>query len=420
MGGREGEELPADDGEADHIGERRMNPPGGCETQPKILKYWDPTRIAVAQTCWRKHWYSNILGLRQNDGYNVHFEWGAAAHECYQCFDDCIAGGVERKIAAQLTLRLASELSWSTTLDQPKWGSFLVACRCSDPEFVPSVKDPRKEVLNRKRCKYAKKWFDLDSFPGGRCQCGRALVKEKTWFDDHPKKNRANLLAAVETYCEDPGLPPYDFPDKTVPVTEVQHIIPLPVESPGGDYYQLVVNIDSIVDHQGWAAIRERKTTGLPLWDKNGGPNFKFWKTYRMGPQVDSYDIVGSIVYADGERVPKLLIEATGLSAGGKVEIAREVIPISEERRAEWFNEMLDIIMEAEKRTLNVTENGWDPERAFPRRTTACHGQFGTCPYWYHLCTQGSSKREEAIAQHFHAEHWDPLRATSEVEGAEE
>ncbi len=182
----------------------------------------------------------------------------------------------------------------------------------------------------------------------------------------------------------------------------MQHRIPLGVSADDGTEYKLVVNIDSIVDHHGWPAIRERKTTGMSKLD------YRFWGPYEMNPQVDSYDLAARVIYAVEDRPPKLLLEVTRVTEAGPVEIVRHLVNIPEGRADEWLGELRGLILEAERRTQEAEVVGRDA--AFPRNTTACHGKFSTCAFW-RLCTAAPHEREQVIADDYKVEHWDPLSA---------
>lgn len=397
------------------------SPPGACISMPNVLKFWDASRIAVAKTCWRKHWLLNVRGLRRRGGSSVHLEWGKAYHACVELYDNLVTVWHASPENAGLgALALATMESWDHARGQPKWGEFFTLFRCTDPATRAHKKDASKQVARpaSERCPWSREWFEEIPLAGHPdratnmicAACGAKVESSQRWLPEHKKKTRANLIRAVAAYCDTPGLEPWRFEDGSAN-TEVQHRLPLPLlTSPDGDPYQIVANMDSIVDHNGWAAIRERKTTGMPALDA------RFWAPYEMNPQVDTYDLVGRAVYPDEARPPKLLIEATRVTQGGEVEIQRQVVPISEGRAQEYLGEVIELVNEAEKRTRGAAI-GLPPERMFPRNTTACHGKFGTCAFW-RVCTAEPKIREQILAEDYVVEHWDPL--TASVQESEE
>lgn len=393
-----------------------------CKSFPKLPSVWDPSRLAPPVACLRKHWYQTARGLRLNGGTNVHLEWGKAYHECCEFFDNLLLDGTDREEAVLQTVGWAHMISWNGETHQPRWGRYVDLYQCTDPEYLPGKRNPETMVLNRDRCKYARKaWEEI---PLGTSmalnvlicgECRHQVNKVLKWFPLHPKKTRGNLIRAVALYCDTPGLPPYAFSDKS-PATEVQHRVPLPILSPDVKPYELLVNIDGVSEHEEGPVIRERKTTGLSKFD------WRFWQQYEMGPQVDSYDLVGQVFYADGDMPAKLLIEATRVTQGGETEIQRAPITIGNGRRAEWFRELQEVIKDVEHRTISADVDeraGLDPIVHFPRRTTACLTKNGTCQFW-RLCIAEPEDRETIIASDYHVEHWNPVTATTGEEEDED
>lgn len=388
-----------------------------CKSVPDLPSIWDPTRLTLAHSCLRKHYYATMRGLRLNGGTPVHFEWGKAYHACTEYFDLCLLAGKSRENACLQTLAYALTISWDTEVGAPRWGQWVELFQCTSPEFVQGERDPSTKVLNRARCSFARKaWQEIPLMgavgSAGRCaNCGNPVAMVRKWFPLHVKKTRANLLRAVALYCDTPGLPPYAFEDKA-PATEVQHRIPLPLISPDDLPYELLVNIDSVVDFEGAPAIRERKTTGLSAL------NWHFWQQFEMSPQIDTYDLVGNVIYADGDLPVRVLLEATRVSQSGETEIQRAPIYIGEGRRAEWFAELQELIEDVERRStlaLGTEADGSEASRHFPRRTTSCITKNGVCPYW-RLCSAEPSEREGLIASDYHREDWNPVTAQSEEE----
>lgn len=389
-----------------------------CKSLPKMPLIWDPSRLAPPIACLRKHWYMTARGLRLNGGTNVHLEWGHAYHACCERRDLALISGLSDETATMQAITLAFELSWDFEGDRPRWGKYVDLYQCTDPEYMQGKRNPQAQVLNRDRCKYARKaWEEIPisrkeainaqgQLYGICAECGHRVELRTKWFPVHAKKTRGNLIRAVALYCDTPGLPPYAFSDKS-PATEVQHRVPLPLQSVDGVPYELLVNIDGVSEYEEAPAIRERKTTGLSKLD------WRFWMQYEMGPQTDSYDLVGQVFYADGDQPAKMLIEATRVSQGGETEIQRAPITIGDGRRAEWFRELQEVIKDVEDRTVRAREYedaGLDPTVHFPRRTTACHTKNGTCAFW-RLCTAEPEDRETIIASDYHIEHWNPVDA---------
>lgn len=422
-------------------------PKGFCEALPFQPRIWDPSFLAVAATCWRKHWLQTVRGLRRNGEPSVHLTWGKAYHASVEEFDRALLAGYSRAVAQEEALEEARRQAASAF-----WGETIETWRCTDPELVPAqrvkVWQNRKTgmiidappaaavsedwelvpklIPNRSRCPHARGAQPLvdEGWAPPQCpNCGADVKRGSTFIPYHPKKTGETLIAAVRAYCDSASsITPFAFEDGTAGL-ELQARLPLPIISPDAEPYEILVNIDSLVSWEDDIAIRERKTTGLHIESpKVAG---KFWLQWEPNIQIDTYDLVGSVLYADADgRPPKIIVEALCIANPEHPFVERREIHIPEGRRAEWFRELQHLIQEAGARAddAHLIQEAWgraddaqdlvDPSEAFPRNTTACRTQYGVCPFLI-LCQAAPNEREGLIAAAYHVERWVPEDAAA-------
>lgn len=422
---------------------------GWCSTLPTQPKIWDATRLSAAMRCWRFHYLATIRGLR-GEG-SVHIEFGSLYHGAVEELDTLLLQGVEHEEAVRKAYHNLLKASWDGERGQPWGGEFVETWQCTSPAEVPQKRDPSKMTANRQRCVHARMASPVapvvredpnEATKGAlyHCAaCGLPAIHRREYQPYDAKKNRASLLRAFLVYADSPeAVELYRFPPQRkcpqpercqqqlpgvtecwvcdeepgLPAVEVQGRIPLPIASPDGDPYELLVNIDSIVTWEGELAIRERKTTGLSLLSP------RYWDQFNPNVQIDTYDLYASIVYADEDQAGvRVLVEAMEIGAN-HVRLRRMPIRVPAGRREEWFRELQQVIKEAERRADLATGTNLTPEECFPKNQTACVTPYGMCQF-AKVCRLAPEAREELIAGAFRVERWDPLRSESVVETGE-
>lgn len=337
--------------------------------QPRV---WDATRLKQAMECPRKFYYGTVLGLR--DGGSVHTEFGSLYHGAVEELDTRLLRGEDREAATLAVFRRLLEETWT---EEGPWGG-----------WIGEAPGP---------CPKAHK---------GRCKCERPT--EVRYLPNDERKNRLTLLRAFLTYADSEGPDLYAFPDGT-PAVEVQVRVPLPLQSPDGTPYELLANIDSLVVWEGELTIRERKTTSRSL-------TARYWDQFNPNPQIDTYDLIFHLVYADEDQgAPSIMIEAMEIKSDGSCRLVRQPLRIPASRREEWFNEIQAVVYEMEQRARGVAV-GQDPDRCYPRNTTACTSGH-PCPF-LSVCREGpGAARQSALhGGQFEVNRWDPIAAKSEGE----
>lgn len=349
-----------------------------CETLPLQPRIWDPTRLATAMKCWRLHLYSTVRGYR-GEG-SVHTDFGSLYHGAVERLDLALLAGREREAAILEVFRWLLEQTWT---EAGPWGG-----------RIETVEGP---------CPKGHK--------SARCKCVKPQVTAYVPAD--PKKNRVSLLRAFLVYADAPeAVELFAFPQESgepIPAVELQTRVPLPLTSPDGSPYELLVNIDSMALWEGDLAVRERKTTGRNIMQA------RYWEQFNPNPQIDSYELVSHLVHTSDEHgSPRVLVEAMELGAG-YARLRRMPIRVPAARREEWFRELQEVIKEAEQRAVTAWRYGVPEEEAFPRRTTSCINAWGACPF-LEVCRASPLQRDGLLEAGFRIERWNPLKAESESE----
>src|SRR5690606_221916 len=106
------------------------------------------------------------------------------------------------------------------------------------------------------------------------------------------------------------GLAPYAFPDGT-PAVELSFKLPLPWQNAYGETYVLAGHLDYIGTFGSELFIVDNKTTTHSL-------TAKFWSSYSPHMQIDTYDLVGSVLFPDLPLKGVLIDAAQTLQGGSK------------------------------------------------------------------------------------------------------
>ncbi len=398
-----------------------------CASLPTQPLVWDATRLAIASSCWRKHYYSTVLGLRGNGDESIHIDFGKRYHAAVEWFDLLLLHGAERETAILEVFTGLVKETWlpgewdagNVHMDKPWGGEIVDLWSCMSPAKVPGKRNG-SIVPNKERCEHAKggsafmplvfhdKRGDFEGGVSATCaSCGRPAVCKPTYLPYHPKKNRVSLLRAFLVYADAPeAVRLYTFPDGT-PAVEKQVVVDLALPSPdsAAPYdltkpYQLCVNLDSIIEWEGEPSIRERKTTSLSiLYDS-------YWDQFTLNTQIDTYAL-----FDDGENpYHQIIVEAMEVGRGF-ARLRRMPIRITPERSAEWLSELQGLVLESEDRAYQFAQYGV-LEEAFPRYLTSCHGPYGNCSF-LSICSAAPGKRDALIAESYHVDRWSPLTGRS-------
>lgn len=365
-----------------------------CKTVPTLLKAWDSTALRLVMECPRKYYLAQVKGYRTKGSVDV--EFGRMYHASLEVFDKAIVAGQTRIDAMDAALDYALKVTHTTDQDGTSvfWGGQYVTVWICTDVGPPFKSGPRKSQANAaKRCLNAKT-SHLGHAPGETCSiCSKPLIEYEEWYAQDHRKNRNTLIRAVVTYCDTQsdggGVQPYVFPDGR-PAVELHAELPLPITSPDGDVYSLVVNLDGICTGAGETFIRERKTT-----KNNVGK--AYFDRYEPDLQVDNYDLAAWLLYPE-LHIRSVMMEATQLGAQF-ARVQRHLVTIPKHRREEWFEELQHWIKTAEAYAIS---GHW------PKNTSACQNG-GGCQF-RQICRLAPSARAVFLKEQFEIVQWNPLQ----------
>lgn len=358
------------------------------EHNPRLQRVWDSTSLQSFQTCPRYYEYVHIQGWR---GSNVHFEFGrvfASATEMYHKLRAGMPGQYEpasKQEAMVAVLRWALEETWDTERNQPWGGTVERLWRCTGE--VPY----RNSKGNAAKCPYSHKgkWFPAPA-PEPCGECGSPVEEKTTYVAEDTAKNRLTLIRLIIWWMDNQpedlaqGLHAYVFPNG-VPAVELSFKLPLPIQTPYGEDYVLSGHIDYIGEFGPDKFIIDNKTT-------KKGLTASFWSTYSPHMQLDTYDLVGSLLFPDLDLRGFLVDAAQTLVSGA--EFALHPYYKTEGHREEHFEDIKYWIKQAE----GAAEAGY-----WPMNKKSCY----TCPF-KQVCSKAPELREAYLRANFtKGEPWD-------------
>lgn len=332
---------------------------------------WSPTSLAGLETCprrWalrRAGWKSRPDPMRPPA---QHARFGQLWHAAAENFDRARYARVPLAEATDAALQYVFEETWT---DDAPWAGAAVelwTCRDGIKHTVTKTGKPRREFL----CDGARDWW---MGAPDRCpKCGGAVETETRYVPEHPTKNRATLLRAVEAYCADAA----GFQlagDEEGPILERE----LHFEVAG-------VSCHMIVDRISWLGTRrvghERKTTARY-------PGKAYWEGMARSYQSAFYTIAAG--------VKDIVYEVVVVGAKG-AEVLRQIVSPSPDVVREVEKAVDVAAFTAPCHLLAVGDNPQD----FPPRFASCATAAGGQPCEFlALCNSAAAARPHRLAQDF-------------------
>lgn len=353
------------------VGRRGMVGSDFCTTLPTQLKAWSASSLRGYLRCPRYHQLSRIEGWQSSNG-SIDRDFGSLYHTGCEMFDKALLAGETKERA------ILDTLLYFANFGQLLETSYLPCWTCQSPATVIGPRS-KKAQRNAKRCSRAKSpQFDSGHHGGEPCfECGSDTVDDWGMISVSKQKNRNTLLRSLLYYMDtsDDRVAPYIFPDGTTAV-ELDFTIPLPLVNPDGEPYLLTGKMDGMVQFAGEVVPRERKTT-------KSVPNAHFFQQYEPDVQIDTYDLVCYLLFSPllDPKPHGVMVEVTQVTEH-ETTIERQIINISEERRAEWLLDLQYWIKQAEE----CARSGY-----YPKNTASC-GMYGGCEF-RSICKMAPSSR---------------------------
>ena len=316
-----------------------------CKSDPRVRKVWSPNSLGLASKCPTLYNLASVEGWRSPKAEPKPWA-GSLIHDGWATLDRLSAEGAERPVAIREALR-----------------AVLVAAH-AEPETLALGHLP----------------FDDKAKPGGKAATwaeviGRALI----WYWDTMDRRGVRPAANV------------------IP-TEEPATIDLPIDSPDGDPYKLLV----IFDRFAWVGddlyVAERKTTSSSLSDYYLA---MYEPNLQLGAQLFA---IANIDWPEGVQRPAgLFLEIVHLAAG-YVDFHRRFITQTDGQREEFLALIVELIQDAE---LFAKRGRW------PHRWTSCAGR-SVCQFRARVCSRDPVMRPRALKTDFVREERLPAPTPNE------
>lgn len=359
---------------------------------PRLQRAWDATSLRALMFCPRYYQLTIMEGWR---GDSVDLTFGIYYHDALDTFDKARLAGKGLHEATLLAVRRALEISGEYVDDAwvPWGGRYQTMWRCSGHRDGEPVKY-KNEKGNAAKCPYSHKgrWEQTD--PPSICgECGAEVEVQDRWWTERPDKDRYALVRLVAWYClEQPeelgstGVAPYKFPDGT-PAVELNFVVPLPWQTPGGEDYLLCGYLDGLRTFgKTEMFVGERKTTKKGL-DRG------FWRGFSPHVQVDTYDVAGAALFPDLPIKGVIIEGAQTIQSGAR--FGAHIAHRTEAQREEYMKDLRYWLDHAER----YAEDGY-----WPMNRANCW----ICGF-KGVCSAVPGARQGVLEADFEQHHWNPL-----------
>lgn len=354
---------------------------------PRLQKVWDSTSLNALGSCPRFYQYTILEGWGES---SVHLEFGILLHNSLDVYSRARLRGATRDEAQLEAVTFA--FTQSGEYDEhgvwtPWGGHYETFWKCEGTTPF------RNEKGNRAKCPYSHrgKWFP-EPAPEVCGACGSATCSERQWVPIHPSKDRIGLVRLVAWYIEDQpleladGVRPYAFPDGT-PAVELPFRVALDIRTPSGESYVLAGYLDGIKTFGIENFIGDYKTTAKGL-------SSHFYAGYSPSFQMDTYDLVGTILFPNLDLSGVMIEGLQVLTNGARSGIG--FLHRTEALRQEHYETILYWIKQAER---YAEENYWPMNKANCWR----------CPF-AGICSKDPALRPAYLKAEFKQRVWDPTK----------
>lgn len=250
---------------------------------PKLQTAWDSVSLGALMKCPRYYQYVLIDGIAID---KIDLTFGRLAASGFELYKKERLNGQTKEAAILAVIGWALSATWPDTM-----GQWVEAWHCDGTEPFKNGKG------NKAICPHAHKGaFELGQGPAHCGLCGSHTTTSWQYVPESNQKNRVSLLRALTWWMLDQpenledGVHPYVFPDGTFAV-EHSFTMPIPRLTPSGAQHTLSGHLDDISEFGLEHFITDNKTTGTSIGKAAAG--------YSPHYQIDTYDLVGSILWPD-------------------------------------------------------------------------------------------------------------------------
>jgi hypothetical protein len=354
---------------------------------PRLQYAFDSTSLQAVMFCPRSYEYTQLEGWQtpSND-----LTFGLFAAKAFELYQKARIAGKSRDEAQFEVVRYLMDATWPEDDPHPYGGQVMELWHCTGTEKYRNSKG------NAAKCPYSHKgkWFPSPA-PGMCGECGSEVEEDIQYVPNHSAKNRKTLVRLLIWYIEEQpevfteGLHAYSFPDGT-PAVELEGVLPLPWETPYGETYMWTYHFDYIGKIGADLFIVDNKTT-------TKGLSKSFWAGYNPHLQVDTYDLIGSVMFPELNLRGTMLDAAQTLESGAN--FGRHPYYKTEAQREEHWKTLEFWIKQAEA----YAEAGY-----WPMNKRNCW----LCAF-KDICSKDPAQREGLLKANFTKREtpWNPLQS---------
>lgn len=352
---------------------------------PNLQLVWDATTLNGLMFCPTFYKNSYVDGWRPKDT-PTDLAFGGFFASSIERYKKGRLDGMLKDEALLAAVKYVWEATWDIPRDMGWGGEYQEQWRCTGTEPYKNKKG------NKAKCPWSHKGVWTPGEGPGTCgECGSPTETETHYLPYHKTKHRKSLIRLVVWYVEDQpenlrdGLAPITLADGTAAV-ELSFKLPLPFKTQDGEPYTLAGHLDDISSLGKENFIADNKTTTQFLGDQ-------YWAKYSPNTQVDTYDLMGSVLFPHLDLRGVVIDAAQVLVDGAR--FGRSIFRRTDPLREEWLRDIGEWLSLAER---YARANHW------PMNKASCW----KCPF-KSVCRMEPSKRQAVLEANFEKRHWNPL-----------
>lgn len=313
---------------------------------------WDATSLDLAQTCMRKYYYANILGIKPKQK-SVHLIFGGIYASALETFYKARAAGQAIDDALIEAVHLAMIESWQYKTCEDCNGRGLIV-----------------ETHHCKACDGT-----------GKIGFGPVLFEDSN-------KTRVALIRTIVWYIEQFGEEDQDG-ITTYHLQSGEAAVELSFRLDFATDILYCGHLDRVVEYGDDLYVMDQKTTKTTL------SNYYF-RGFDISNQMSGYTFAGKAVLHS--PVSGVIIDAAQILVNS-THFDRGVTTRSKDQLEEWFESTVALIEQFQLMS---------ERELFPMNPNSC-GNYGGCPY-RNLCAVSPKVRKNYIKSDFTSHSWDPIK----------
>lgn len=219
---------------------------------------------------------------------------------------------------------------------------------------------------------------------------------QRPWISDINEKTRFTLIRTVVWYLEQFAHDPMEtvILANGKPAVELSFRMGLDVEAPSGEEYLLCGHLDRLAKFQDEFWVVDKKTSKSSIQQE-------FFEKFSPDNQMSAYSFAAKVIY----EVPIKGIVVDAAQVGVTFSrFQRGIIPRSEGQLAEWYNDTVLWIRQAEQ---------YAQASYWPMNDKFC-SMYGGCAF-REICAKSPEMRQEWLGRTMQKRVWDPLQTRGDI-----